>query len=65
MEQRLLAEIHVTDDELRELEQMRAQAVQGALLKSGQIAPERVFVLAPKPVDAAAPGEARANFSLE
>ncbi len=65
MEQRLISEIYVTDDELRDLEQMRARAVQSALLESGQIKPERVFVLAPKPIDAAAPGEARANFSLE
>src|ERR1700722_16750116 len=65
MEQRLISEIYVTDDELPDLEQMRARAVQSALLESGQIKPERVFVLAPKPIDAAAPGEARANFSLE
>jgi hypothetical protein len=60
-----LAEIRVTDDELRELEQKRARAVQTALLQSGQITPERIFILAPKPINAAAPGEARANFSLE
>jgi hypothetical protein len=65
MEERLLAEIRVTDDELRELEQKRARAVQSALLQSGQITPERIFILAPKPINAAAPGEARANFSLE
>jgi uncharacterized protein involved in outer membrane biogenesis len=65
MEQRLLGEIRVTDDELRELEQMRARAVQTALLASGRIPPERVFILAAKPINAAAAGEARANFSLE
>jgi len=65
MEARLLADIHVTDDELRELMQMRARAVQSALLESGQIPPERVFVLAPKPINPAAQGETRANFSLE
>jgi hypothetical protein len=65
MEQRLLGKIRVTDDELRELAQKRARAVQSALLESSQIAPGRVFVLAPKPIDAAAPGEARVDFSLE
>jgi hypothetical protein len=65
MEQKLLADTRVTDDELRELEQMRAKAVQTALLESGQIPPERVLILAPKPVNTAAQGETRANFSLE
>jgi hypothetical protein len=65
MEKRLLAEIPVTDDELRELAQMRAKAVQGALLESGQISAQRVFILAPQSVNAAAQGQMRANFSLE
>jgi len=65
MEQRLLAQIPVTDDELRELMQARARAVQMALLESGQIPAERVFILAPKPINNAAAGETRANFSLE
>jgi hypothetical protein len=65
MEQRLIADIHVTDDELRELEQLRAHAVQSALLESGQISPEHVIILAPKAINAAAQGEMRANFSLE
>lgn len=65
MEQRLLGDTRVTDDELRELMQMRARAVQTALLKSGQIAPERVFILAPNPINRSAQGESRANFSLE
>jgi hypothetical protein len=65
MEQRLLADIRVTDDELRELEQMRAQAVRSALLELGRIPPERVIILAPKPINPATAGETRANFSLE
>ncbi len=65
MEERLLAEIRVTDDELRELAQARARAVQSALLESGQIPAERIFILAPKPINTAAQGETRANFSLE
>ena len=65
MEQRLLARIPVTDDELRELMQARARTVQMALLEPGQIPAERVFILAPKPINTAAQGETRANFSLE
>jgi hypothetical protein len=65
MEQRLLAQIPVTDDELRELVQARARAVQSVLLESGKIQPQRIFVLAPKPVNPAAQGETRAIFSLE
>jgi len=65
MEERLAGEIKVTDDELRELEQARAQAVRSALLESGQIPAERIFILAPKPIQTAAQGETRANFSLE
>jgi hypothetical protein len=65
MEQRLLAQITVTEDELRELMQARARAVQTALLESGQVPAERVFILAPQPIPAAALGETRAHFSLE
>jgi uncharacterized protein involved in outer membrane biogenesis len=65
MEQRLIEQITVTDDEMRELMQARAKAVQKALLDSGKVEPGRLFILAPKPVDTAAKGEARANLSLE
>jgi hypothetical protein len=39
--------------------------VQVALLESGQIPAERVFILVPHPINKDAPGETRANFSLE
>jgi hypothetical protein len=65
MEQKLLAQIPVTEDELRELIQARAKAVQVALLESGQIPAERIFVLSPRPIHSGAPGETRANFSLQ
>ena len=65
MEQRLLAKVQVTDDELRGLAQARARTAQGGLLESGQIPAQRVFILAPKPINPAAAGEARVNFSLE
>jgi hypothetical protein len=60
-----MAQIPVTDDELRELMQARARAVQTALLESGQITTERVFILAPQPINTTAQGETRAHFSLE
>ena len=65
MEEQLLAGIQVTDDELRALMQARARAVESALTESGQIPPQRLFILAPKPVNQAAKGETRANFSVE
>jgi uncharacterized protein involved in outer membrane biogenesis len=65
MEERLLAEIPVTDDELRALMQARARAVESALTESGQIPPERLFILAPQSVNQTAKGETRAIFSLE
>jgi hypothetical protein len=65
MEERLLAGIQVTDDEFRALMQARARAVESALMESGQIPAQRLFILAPKPVNPTAKGETRANFSLE
>jgi hypothetical protein len=65
MEQRLLEQIPVTDDELRELMQARARAAQTALLQWGRIPGERIAILPSKALDAAAQGETRANFSLE
>jgi len=47
------------------LAQARARTAQGGLLESGQIPAQRVFILAPKPINPAAAGEARVNFSLE
>jgi hypothetical protein len=42
----------------------RAMAVQAYLLKSGQVTDERVFIIAPKTVDASFKGEDRVNLSL-
>jgi hypothetical protein len=65
MEERLLADIRVSDDDLRELMQARARAVQTLLLESGKIPADRVAIVAPKPINRSVKGEARANFSLE
>jgi uncharacterized protein involved in outer membrane biogenesis len=62
MQQRLIGEIPVTDDELRELMQARAHAVQSALMESGKVPPDHIFVLAPAP---SVQGRPRVNFSLE
>lgn len=62
---RLAAGISISDDDRRDLTQARARALRDALLQSGAIAADRVFVLAPKPVDRASKGEARGDFALE
>ncbi len=64
MEQKLLPLYTATDEELRELIQQRAQVVQKFLLDSGKVEAERLFLVAPKPVDPTAKGTPRVNFSL-
>ncbi|KON79522.2 DUF748 domain-containing protein [Azoarcus sp. PA01] len=66
MEALMLANIAVDDEALRHLAQERAQSVKSRLLEKGEIAANRVFLLAPK-VEAAqdAEGSGRsATFSL-
>ena len=65
MEERLLADIRVSDDDLRDLEQGRARAVEKALLESGKVSADRVVILPAKTINRSAPGETRANFSVE
>jgi len=48
MEKLILAHTTTSADDLRELANRRALAVKNWLLNNGQIAPERVFLLAPK-----------------
>ena len=68
MKKLVAASIQISDDELIALGSQRSQAVKDWLLKTGQVPPERVFILATKPGDPAAqrsgasPG--RADFSL-
>jgi hypothetical protein len=62
---RLAAAIQLSDDEQLDLTKRRAQAVQTSILKTGTIAPERLFIVMPKPAAAAAKGETRANLSLD
>jgi hypothetical protein len=65
MEAALLEQIHVTPDDLRELMQARARSVQAALVKSGKVEADRLFILAPQPVSLDTKGQSRANLALE
>jgi len=48
MEKLMLTHIVVTDDDLRALAAERAEHVKNALVKSGQVEPERIFIVEPK-----------------
>jgi hypothetical protein len=63
MEMELFASTAVTPDDLRELMDSRAQAVQQALLKSERVTAERLFILKPS-AESSAKGQSRANLSL-
>jgi translation initiation factor 1 (eIF-1/SUI1) len=64
IEARLIDAIKLSEEERRDLVRERAQAVQSAILKSGKIAAERLFIVTPKSASPAAKGETRANLSL-
>ena len=65
METRIVDKIAVTPDEFRALMQGRADQVQKYLLQTGQVAAERLFIIAPKPVDATYQGHSRVDLSLQ
>ncbi len=48
MEKLILTHLEVTEDDLEELASHRAKAVEDYFLQSGQIAPERIFLVKPK-----------------
>jgi outer membrane protein OmpA-like peptidoglycan-associated protein len=52
MEKLMTQHTQVSDDDLRQLGNQRAQAVRDALVSSGQVGSERLFVVAAKPVTA-------------
>lgn len=61
----LLAEtVPVTNDEFRQLMTARARWTQDWLVQAGQVAADRLFLVAPKPVEANYRGESRVNLSL-
>ena len=65
MEDQLVQKTEVTGDDFRDLMQQRAGQVQAYLLKTQKVTGERLFIMAPKPVDAASTGEDRVNLSLD
>jgi hypothetical protein len=65
METLVAGQIEVTDDDYRALMNARARWVQNWLLQNGQVANERLLLVAPQPVDGAYRGESQANLSLD
>ncbi len=67
MDRLLLLHTTVTEDDLRQLARARAQAVKDALLKSGKVAAERVFLAAEGSAseEAKKAGLSRVDFSLK
>jgi hypothetical protein len=65
IEAKLVAAIQVSVDDQRDLIKQRAQAVESYILKTGKVAPERLFIITPKSAGASAAGEPRANLSLD
>jgi len=64
MEKELREAMKITDADLVDLMEERARKVKGYLLDPGNVAPERLFLIAPKPLDSTSKGEPRANLSL-
>ena len=52
MEKLMMQNAKVSDDDMRQLANQRAQAVRDAILASGQAATERLFIVAAKPLSA-------------
>lgn len=64
MEAKLLTQVKVEENELRDLMQQRAQSVQAFLLKTEKVTVERLFIITPKPVDDTYRGESKVNLLL-
>jgi outer membrane protein OmpA-like peptidoglycan-associated protein len=64
-EARIIETIEVTPDDFRVLMQARADNVQKYLLQTGQVDAERMFIIAPKPVDPSYQGKSRVDLSLQ
>jgi hypothetical protein len=65
MEARLLGSMVVSDDDVRDLMRARASRVQEYLLRNQQVTADRLFVIAPQPVNATFQGQCRADLSLD
>jgi len=64
-EVRIIETIAVTPDDFRALMEARADRVQQYLLQTGQVGAERMFIIAPKPVDPSYQGQSRVDLSLQ
>jgi hypothetical protein len=65
MEDRLLRQIEITSDDYRQLMQRRAKQVESYFLRSGKVTADRLFITAPKPIDANFKGEDHVNLTLD
>ena len=65
METLVAGQIAVADDDYRALMNARARWVQNWLLENGQVANERLLLVAPRSVDGAYRGESQAKLSLD
>ena len=65
MEARILELTEITPDDFKRLMEGRATAVQGYLLQSGKVTPERLTMVAPKTVDVSFQGSNRVNLTLQ
>jgi hypothetical protein len=64
-EARIIETIEVTPDDFRVLMEARADRVQKYLLQTGRVGAERMFIVAPKPVDSSYQGQSRVVLSLQ
>jgi hypothetical protein len=65
MEAKLIERIEVTDNDFQTLMRERADKVHNALVQTGKVTAERLFILAPKPADPSHPGQSRVDLSLQ
>jgi hypothetical protein len=65
MEAVIIGKIAITTDDFRVLMQARADKVQNYLLQTGQVAAERMFIIAPKSIDSSYRGQCRVDLSLQ
>jgi len=64
-EARIIETTEVTPDDFSALMQARADRVQKYFLQTGQVSAERMFIVAPKPIDPSYQGQSRVDLSLE
>jgi len=72
MKKLMLANLKVTEEDLKALAAERARAIQGYLLQSGQIEPERIFIVEAKTLESekgngqkSSVNNSRADFQLK